>query len=141
MPPLEPHRADHADHEDSAADRSLRFADAAGPTMRQALVCLSEPPPLKGPEARAAYMRRSSSRGRIRFLSDHSPRQARACHRARARQGQAPAGWPEGGPPLTAAARDGASFPPGRGERMLQVEQKILWGDRRLSLGQGSEVR
>ena len=51
--------------------------------------------PLKGPEARAAYMKRFSSRGRRHFLSDHAPRHARACHRARDRQGQAPAGWPK----------------------------------------------
>jgi hypothetical protein len=53
-------------------------------------------------------------------------RRSRACRRARSRQGRyAPlARWPEDGPSLTAAVRDGTGCVAGRGGRMVSIEQK-----------------
>jgi hypothetical protein len=53
-----------------------------------------------------------------------------------------PDGGREARPALTASARAGFSaLRSGRKKACCAVEQKILWGDGRLSLGQGFEVR
>ena len=83
-----------------------------------AAMSLSVIPFFDGP-ARALFDGLSGGRAVLR------PRHDRACRRACGRQGRfAPLSrWPEDGPSLTAAARDGTSCA-GRGGRMVPIEQK-----------------